>query len=521
MGESAQSKPLPGGVKPAGRLHVTDHLPELVEHAVRRGEGLLSARGALAVRTGPYTGRQPRDRFLVEDPATAGTIDWGAVNQPVDPKQFDLLWQKALTHLAGQPELFDVHAHAGADPGHAVNVRVLTDQAWQALFSRCLFRRGNLPGRPEVTILAAGTCPATIAPGGARSEVFVGLDLAGRRVLILGTLYAGEIKKSIFSFLNWWLPSQEVLPMHCSATMGQAGDTALYFGLSGTGKTTLSADPRRKLIGDDEHGWSPAGIFNFEGGCYAKTINLQPETEPEIYQALGFGSLLENVPLASPSRDPDFSSNAWTENTRGAYPLEHIPGRVPESVGGHPSHVIFLTCDAFGVLPPVAALSPDDALHHFLLGYTAKVAGTEKGISAPTATFSACFGAPFMPRSPEAYASMLRDRLKRHGSRVWLVNTGWAGGPASGTNAGSRMPLTFTRGIVDAILADRLNAAKLRPEPMFRLSTLVGAPGSGIDPLKLDPRAQWKDPAAYDRAAADLAALFQKAATDKSLTSNG
>lgn len=515
MVTSGQGKPLPGGVKPAGKVHLGAKSPELIEHAIRRGEGVLSNRGSLAVRTGPYTGRQPKDRFVVEDPAVAATIDWGSVNQPVDPVQFEALWQKGLNHLAGQAELFDVHAHAGADPEHAVNVRVLTDQAWQALFSQCLFREGTLVGRPEVTVLAAGTCPATPAKGGAKSEVFVGLDLASRRVLILGTLYAGEIKKSIFSFLNWWLPAQEVLPMHCSATMGAAGDTALYFGLSGTGKTTLSADPRRKLIGDDEHGWSPTGIFNFEGGCYAKTIHLKEETEPEIHRALGFGSLLENVPVTEPGREPDFASSTWTENTRGAYPLAHIPGRVPESVGGHPAHVIFLTCDAFGVLPPVASLSPDDALHHFLLGYTAKVAGTEKGVSEPTATFSACFGAPFMPRNPKEYANMLRERLRQHGSRVWLVNTGWAGGPASGPNAGSRMPLAFTRGIVDAILANKLNAAPLRPNPQFHLSTLIEAPGSGIEALKLDPRRLWKEPEAYDRAAADLAGRFEKAAQGK------
>ena len=515
MVEKSRAHSLPGGVQAAGSVLQATDSPELVEHAIRRGEGLLTSRGALTVRTGPYTGRQPKDRFVVADPAIADTIDWGAVNQPVDPAQFESLWQKGLAHLAAQPELFDLRAHAGADPAHSVNVRVITDQAWQALFSRCLFRQGALPGRPEVTILAAGTCPATPATGGARSEVFVGLDLAARRVLILGTRYAGEIKKSIFSFLNWWLPSQDVLPMHCSATVGAAGDTALYFGLSGTGKTTLSADPRRKLIGDDEHGWSPSGVFNFEGGCYAKTINLRPESEPEIHQALGFGSLLENVPLLPDSREPDFSNTAWTENTRGAYPLSHIPGRVPDSVGGHPAHVIFLTCDAFGVLPPVAALSPDEALHHFLLGYTAKVAGTENGVSEPTATFSACFGAPFMPRDPSTYAAMLRDRLRCHGSRVWLVNTGWAGGPATGPGAGSRMPLAFTRGIVDAILADKLNNAPLRPNPMFRLSTLIEAPGSGIEALKLDPRRLWADPEAYDRAAADLAERFRKASPEK------
>ena len=521
MANNSHSKTLPEGVQPAGKVHLCDHGPELVEHAIRRGEGCLSSRGALAVRTGPYTGRQPKDRFLVDEPSTASTIDWGAVNQPVHPGQFEALWQKGLAHLAAQPELFDVQAHAGADLTHAVNVRVLTDQAWQALFSHCLFRAGALPGRPEVTVLAAGTCPAIPAPGGSSSEVFVGLDLAGRRVLIMGTLYAGEIKKSIFSFLNWWLPSQDVLPMHCSATMGASGDTALYFGLSGTGKTTLSADPRRKLIGDDEHGWSPTGIFNFEGGCYAKTINLKAETEPEIHNALGFGSILENVPLIEPARHPDFFSSTWTENTRGAYPLTHIPGRVPDSLGTHPSHVIFLTCDAFGVLPPVAALSPDDALFHFLLGYTAKVAGTEQGVSQPTATFSACFGAPFMPRDPETYATMLRDRLQRHGSRVWLVNTGWAGGPASGPHAGSRMPLAFTRGVVDAILANKLNNAPLRPNPMFRLSTLIDAPGAGIEVLKLDPRRLWQDPEAYDRAAADLAQRFQVAASGKHASTAG
>ena len=512
MASHETEKPPLGAFAYTGKLASNLSIPALIEHAIRRGEGQLTQSGALAVRTGVYTGRQPADRFLVDDPAIAATIDWGKVNQPVGQSQFDRLWQRGLDHLASQPGLFETRAHAGADPTHGVNVRVLTDQAWQALFSRCLFRAGELPGQPAVTVLAAGTCPAQPGVDGAKSEVFVGLDLASRRALILGTLYAGEIKKALFSFLNWWLPSQDVLPMHCSATRGTAGDTALYFGLSGTGKTTLSADPRRLLIGDDEHGWSGDGVFNFEGGCYAKTIGLKQETEPEIHHALGFGSLLENVPLLEPGRQADFFSRALTENTRGAYPLEHIPSRVPDSRGGHPKHVIFLTCDAFGVLPPVASLSPDEALRHFLLGYTAKVAGTEKGIQEPAATFSTCFGSPFMPRRPAEYAALLRNRLQQHGSRVWLVNTGWAGGPATGPGAGSRMPLAFTRSIVDAILGNKLNSSPLRPNPLFHLSTLIEAPGTGIETLRLDPRRTWPDPDQYDRASQALAARFQAAA---------
>jgi len=487
------------------------HTAGLIEHAVRRAEGQLTDRGAFTALTAPHTGRSPKDKFLVDEAGSSADIWWDR-NDRMSEAHFEGLLKLARSHLSGQSELFVQDLFGGADPTFRLPVRFLTPNAWQALFVRNMFLRptaAELAGfEPEWVVYHCPALEADPTRHGTRSSTFIVLNFAQRAIVIGGTQYAGEMKKSIFTALNYLLPGRGVLPMHCSANMGPGGpsDTAIFFGLSGTGKTTLSADPTRKLIGDDEHGWSDAGIFNFEGGCYAKVIRLSPTGEPEIYAATRmFGTVLENVFLDPGTRTPDFDSDKYTENTRASYPIHFIPNHVPDGRGGHPRNVVFLTADAFGVLPPIARLSPDQAMYHFLSGYTAKVAGTERGVTEPSATFSACFGAPFLPRHPGVYARMLGERIARHGSRVWLINTGWTGG---GHGVGSRIKLDYTRAIVSAALSGKLDRVEFISDPVFGVEVPTSVPD--VPRELLTPRATWSDSSAYDAQAAKLAAMFTK-----------
>jgi phosphoenolpyruvate carboxykinase (ATP) len=494
------------GLRPK-RIRANLGTAELYEHACRRGEATLTDKGALAVVTSPHTGRSPKDKFVVEEPGSSERI-WWEKNARLSEAHFDALHADIRTHLDQQPEVFVQDLFGGAAAGYRQQVRFITPNAWQALFVRNMFirpARAELPAfTPSFTVLHAPEMQADPARHGTRSSTFIALHFSRRLVLIGGTRYAGEMKKSIFTVLNYLLPQQGVLPMHCSANVGPDGETAIFFGLSGTGKTTLSADPSRRLIGDDEHGWSDDGVFNFEGGCYAKVIRLSPEGEPEIYGAAQmFGTVLENVVVEPASRAVDFASDAITENTRASYPIHFIPNHLPSGIGGHPRNIVFLTADAFGVLPPLARLSSDQAMYHFLSGYTAKVAGTERGVTEPTATFSACFGAPFLPLHPGVYATMLGERITRHGARVWLVNTGWTGGPCG---VGHRMPLAYTRRMVTAALAGELENGRLVTDPVFGME--IPARVAGIPDGLLTPRSTWKDAAAYDTQAARLAAMF-------------
>jgi len=489
-------------------VHRNLHPAELVEAAVRRGEAELAARGSLVAGTGTRTGRSPKDKFIVRDAVTENRVDWGSVNLPIAPQIFDALYERVLEYLRGK-ELFVQDLYCGADPAYRLPIQVINEYAWHNLFARQLFIRPTLEElkshTPGFTIVSAAGFLADPRRDGTNSEVFVMVNFSKKLVLIGGTQYAGEMKKSIFGIMNFLLPQRNVFPMHCSANVGDDGVTALFFGLSGTGKTTLSADPSRRLIGDDEHGWSAAGIFNFEGGCYAKCIRLAPETEPQIYNALGFGAVLENVVLDPATRIPDYDDDSRTENTRAAYPLEFIENAVIPGIGGHPKNVVFLTADAFGVLPPVSKLTPEQAMYHFMSGYTAKVAGTEAGVTEPQATFSTCFGAPFMPLAPKTYAEMLGRRLREHAAQCWLVNTGWQGGPYG---VGKRMSLPYTRAMVNALVEGRLANVEYEVEPAFGLSIPKSCPG--VPAELLAPRNSWKDKAAYDRMAAELSARFAK-----------
>jgi phosphoenolpyruvate carboxykinase (ATP) len=480
----------------------------LYEESFARKAGTLVHMGALATLTVPHTGRSPKDRFIVRDEKTESTVDWGAVNVPLSPDHFAALRQDAVAYLGGR-ELFVQDARVGADETHGMNVRVITESPWHALFAYNMFLRIDAKlledFAPDFTVVHAPGLKADPARHGTRSEVAIVVNFTAREVVIAGTHYAGEIKKSIFSVLNHVLPDRDVFPMHCSANVGKDGDVALFFGLSGTGKTTLSADASRGLIGDDEHGWGAEGVFNFEGGCYAKTIKLSREGEPDIYAATQmFGTILENVVLNEATREIDFDNASITENTRASYPIHYIANAVLSGRGGHPRHVVFLTADAFGVLPPVARLTPEQAMYHFLSGYTAKVAGTERGVTEPSATFSACFGAPFLPRHPGVYAEMLGRRLKEHGSQVWLVNTGWSGG-AYGT--GTRMKLAHTRAMVHAALDGRLAKGGFAPDPVFGVAVPTDVPG--VPKAILDQRGTWPDTASYDAAASKLAKMFE------------
>ena len=504
------TSPLHGtGVRPGHRVHVNLTAPDLVAHAVRRDEGRLSADGALLVRTGVHTGRSVQDKFIVDEDATSQEVWWGQVNRKLAGEKFSTLVGRVQAYLQGQ-DLFVQDLYAGADPQGRVRVRLVTTQAWAALFARNMFIRPpaeELDGfEPDYVILHAPLFHADPATDGVRSGTAIALSFSRRLIVVAGTEYAGEIKKSIFTVMNWILPPMGVLPMHCSANVGPEGEVALFFGLSGTGKTTLSSDPTRPLIGDDEHGWGPDGIFNFEGGCYAKVINLSQEQEPEIWAASHrFGVVLENV-VADPQGRLDLADKQHTENTRSCYPIEFIPNAVPSGRGGMPRNVVMLTADAFGVLPPIARLTPAEAMYHFLSGYTARVAGTEKGLAAaPEATFSTCFGAPFLPRRPEVYGRMLADLLARHGAECWLVNTGWSGGAYG---VGSRMPIRVTRALLRAALDGTLAKARYRRDPFFGLLIPEGVPGAPAE--MLDPRQSWPDKAAYDTTARELLARFEK-----------
>lgn len=498
-----------GFIPEPGTIHRNLSVPRLVELAVARGEGILSESGALVTRTGKRTGRSPKDRFFVAHGASKDLIAWGGPNQPVDPPTFDGIARRISDHLSGR-DLFVIDGYVGADPKHRIALRVITELAWHALFARQLFRRpgpADLEGfEPDFTLVCAPAFEAVPRRDGTASEAFIGLDLERRRIVICGTHYAGEIKKSLFTAANYLLPQQGVLPMHCSANVGTDGRVALFFGLSGTGKTTLSADPERRLIGDDEHGWSEDGVFNFEGGCYAKCIRLSPENEPQIYAAIRFGAVVENVVVDEDTRRVDFDDDSITENTRAAYPLEFIPGFVPEGRAGHADTIVFLTADAFGVLPPIARLSPEAAMYHFLSGFTAKLAGTEAGLgSEPEATFSTCFGAPFLPLSPGTYARMLGEMISRHGASVYLVNTGWTGGPFG---VGKRMSLPYTRAMVKAATSGALDDVQVRRHGIFNLDVPVSCPG--VPDEVLDPQATWSDPQAYEDNARELADMFRK-----------
>ena len=482
---------------------------QLVELAVQRNEGRLSDTGALVVETGHRTGRSPMDRYIVDEPSTSEHIHWGAINRAFPADKFDALWDRVSVAVA-DADAFVSHLHVGADTDHYLAVKVTAQTAWHNLFAYNMFLRPTPEElavfQPEFTVLHAPGYQADPAKHGTATGTFIVVNYKERQVLIGGSNYAGEIKKSIFSVLNYMLSDQGVLPMHCSANIGPDGDTALFFGLSGTGKTTLSADPERRLIGDDEHGWGSGGVFNFEGGCYAKAIKLSLESEPEIYRATQmFGTILENVVLYEGTSEIDFDDATITQNTRASYPLHYIPNAVVPSRGDHPKDVVFLTADAFGVLPPISKLTPEQAMYHFLSGYTAKVAGTERGVTEPEATFSACFGAPFLPRHPGEYAKMLGERLRDYGARVWLVNTGWSGGAYG---VGSRMKLSYTRAMVGAALAGKLDQIETVTDPVFGL--LMPSEVPDVPPEILNPRDTWADGAEYDATAEKLAAMFRE-----------
>ena len=498
------------GVVPGGPVYANLSAPALVTHALRRGEGRLAADGGLIVETGVHTGRSVQDKFTVDDPAISADVWWRMGNQKLPPASFEILKGRVQSYLQGR-ELFTQDLYAGADPAYRVKVRLVSSEAWQTLFARNMFIRpseAELDGfEPDYVILHAPKFQADPAIDGVRSSTAIAVSLTQQMIVIAGSEYGGEIKKSIFGVMNWVLPAKGVLPMHCSANIGRKdGDVAVFFGLSGTGKTTLSSDPARPLIGDDEHGWSPNGVFNFEGGCYAKVINLSAEAEPEIYAATHrFGTVLENV-IADAHGRLDLMDGRLTENTRSCYPIEFIPNCDLSGQGGQPKNVVMLTADAFGVLPPISKLSDAQAMYHFMSGYTAKVAGTEKGLGRePQATFSTCFGAPFIPRRPEVYGQMLAKLIKQHGADCWLVNTGWTGGNAV---QGKRMSIKHTRALLAAVLDGSLRDARYVRDPFFGLMLPQDVPG--IPNEVLDPRQAWADKAAYDAAAKDLVGRFEK-----------
>lgn len=495
---------------PTGTVHWNLVAPELIQAAIRRDEGRLADMGPFVAVTSPHTGRSPNDKFVVKEPASEADVDWGKVNQPISPEHFALLLADVKAYLNTLPELFVQDLFCGADPAHRLSVRYVMPNAWHASFVRNMFIRpaqADLAAfAPNFTVYHAPEFQADPAKHGTRTSTFIVLNLATRTIIIGGTRYAGELKKAMFTVMNYLLPRAGVLSMHCSANIGEAGDTALFFGLSGTGKTTLSADPTRELIGDDEHGWSGEGTFNFEGGCYAKVINLSAEGEPDIYQTTQmFGTILENVVLDPNGRKVEFENQSITENTRASYPLHYIRNHVPSGRGGHPKNVVFLTADAFGVLPPIAKLTKEQAMYYFLSGYTAKVAGTERGVTEPQATFSACFGAVFLVWHPTKYAEMLGLLLKEHKAAVWLVNTGWSGG---GYGVGKRMKLSYTRSMVRAALAGDLADVRTYTDPVFGLH--VPAAVTGVPSDVLMPRGTWSDPDAYDTQAKKLAEMFRK-----------
>ncbi|MBA2303255.1 MAG: phosphoenolpyruvate carboxykinase [Acidobacteria bacterium] len=496
------------GIRNVARVYWNLSVPALYEEAVRRREASISVAGPLVCRTGQHTGRSPNDKFIVREPSSAEKVWWSKVNRPIEAAHFDALHQRMLNYCEGK-ELFVQDCFAGADSRYRLPVRIITEQAWHSLFARHMFIEardavGAPFHTPEFTVIDLPGLTADPRAHGTNSEVFILLNFAKKLVLIGGTSYAGEIKKSIFTVMNYLLPLRDVLSMHCSANVGAAGDVALFFGLSGTGKTTLSSDPDRGLIGDDEHGWSDEGVFNIEGGCYAKMIKLSAEAEPQIYSTTQrFGTVLENVRMDVASRHLDLDDASLTENTRGAYPLEFIDNALPSGRGGHPKNIVMLTADAFGVLPPLARLSPAGAMYHFLSGYTAKVAGTEKGVTEPKATFSTCFGAPFMVLHPTVYADFLGKRIARHDAKVWLVNTGWTGGAYG---VGSRMKIAHTRAMIRAALSGELDNVRFETDPIFNLEVPQSVQGVPTDVL--NPRNTWTNASEYDAQAKKLAAMF-------------
>jgi phosphoenolpyruvate carboxykinase (ATP) len=499
------------GITPAGAVWWNPVAETLYERALARGDARLAEGGPLVVSTGAHTGRAPKDKFVVREPGSEDRVWWGP-NQAIEPDRAASLAERVRAHLSERNDLYVLDAFAGAHPDHRLPLRVVSESAWHTLFARCLFIDPSddeiAVHRPEALVLHAPTFTADPETDGTRMPNFVILDLSRSEILIGGTAYAGEIKKAIFTLMNDRLPNRGVLSMHCSANVGADGRSAVFFGLSGTGKTTLSTDSERPLVGDDEHGWAEDGIFNIEGGCYAKVIGLSAEAEPEIHGTTRmFGTVLENVVMDPDTRRLDLDDASLTENTRAAYPLESIPNALPEKRAGHPTALVMLTADAFGVLPPLAKLSPEQAMTQFLAGYTAKVAGTEVGVKEPEATFSACFGAPFLPQPPTVYAELLRERLEKHGVTAWLINTGWTGGAYG---VGSRMPIAATRAIVRAALSGDLDDAPTRTDPNFGFEVPLEV--KGVDPGLLDPRGTWADPEAYDAAAADLAARIAEQA---------
>jgi len=498
------------GLNPRGQVHWNLIAPELFQAAARRSEGEFADMGPFVAVTTPHTGRSPNDKFVVKEPSSEKDVDWGKVNQPMTVEKYHLLLDDVRKYLNEAGELFVEDLYCGADPSYRLSVRYVSPNAWHMAFVRNMFIRPELSDLPtfdpNFTVFHAPELQADPARHGTSSGTFIVLNVAERTILIGGTRYAGELKKAMFTVMNYLLPKQGVLSMHCSANVGKAGDTALFFGLSGTGKTTLSADPNRGLIGDDEHGWSENGIFNFEGGCYAKVINLSPESEPDIYRTTQmFGTVLENVVLDPATKQVRFADQSITENTRASYPLHYIKNYVEGGRAGHPRNVIFLTADAFGVLPPIAKLTPDQAMYYFLSGYTAKVAGTERGIKEPQPTFSACFGAAFLVWHATKYARMLGDLLRKHESQVWLINTGWSGG-AYGT--GKRIELEYTRAIAHAALAGELDNVKTHTDPIFGLSSPTEI--KGVPAKVLNPRETWPDTRAYDAQAKKLAGMFRE-----------
>ncbi|MDX6695767.1 MAG: phosphoenolpyruvate carboxykinase [Blastocatellia bacterium] len=495
------------GIREASVVYWNLNTPELYEEIARRDEGIFSDHGALIVDTGEHTGRAAKDKAIVRNAESEDKVFWGEVNKEFTQEKFNALRDRMMAHTKGR-ELFVQDTFAGADPSYRLPVRIITELAWHSLFARTMFINDDTDAnhQPEFTIINLPSFKADPERDGTRAQTFILMDFGQRLVLIGGTSYAGETKKSVFTILNYLLPQRGVMSMHCSANVGDAGDVAIFFGLSGTGKTTLSADPERRLIGDDEHGWSDDGVFNFEGGCYAKVIKLSPEAEPDIYRTTRmFGTVLENVVYDPATRVLDLDDAAKTENTRAAYPLTSIPNIVPEGYAGHPQNIIMLTADAFGVLPPVSRLTPEQAMYHFLSGYTAKVAGTEKGVKEPEATFSTCFGAPFMSLHPGVYADLLGKKMEEHKAICWLVNTGWSGGPYG---EGQRMKISYTRAMIRAILNGSLAKVETQPDPIFGLGIPLSCPEVPAEVLK--PRDTWKDAAAYDSKARELARRFNE-----------
>jgi phosphoenolpyruvate carboxykinase (ATP) len=491
-----------------GKIHRNLSVPSLIEIAIHRKEGNFSSTGALSVKTGKFTGRSPDDRYIVDDNITHNSVDWGKINVPISQQKFEKIFHRMKKYVEGR-EFFVFDGYVGADIEIRLPIRVITDKVWHSFFATQIFIRPTMAElenfSPAFTLLSVNDFRAIPGVEGTRTETFIIISFGEKMVLIGSTSYAGEIKKAMFSVMNYLLPKKGVFPMHCSANVGIDGNTALFFGLSGTGKTTLSADPERHLVGDDEHGWSNKGIFNFEGGCYAKCINLKKENEPEIWKAIRFGAVMENVIIKEGTREPDFEDGSLTENTRVVYPIEFIPGAITPSVAGHPKVIVFLTADAFGVMPPIAKLTQEGAMYHFMSGYTSKLAGTERGITEPKETFSQCFGAPFMPLHAKEYANMLGKKIAEHNTKVYLINTGWSGGPYG---IGKRMNLKYTRAMVTAALNGDLEKVPFKHNDIFNLEIPTLCPG--VPSTILDPSNTWTDNNKYIMSAKRLAALFVK-----------